>query len=255
MAHALLPRLRPAPARVASRHRTRCVAGDVAPPDQGASRRAALLAATGLLFTGFGGCSAAQAGLERYVRKPKPPPALETLVANALLAQVQLQQLGAWLCPVASAQLGTYRALRTAAALDRDDGSADAKELRSGLRYGPLRKCGFPHFVSAPPCCGPSSDITCCELNAGGFREVMRSIAKVQDAADGSSLKPRVESLFRLLEGLDAQMLVLEKSEGGDARADARVRASAGLKEVNQELASILATLDSGVVDKALALL
>ena len=83
----------------------------------------------------------------------------------------------------------------------------------------------------------------------------MRSIAKVQDAADGSSLKPRVESLFRLLEGLDAQMLVLEKSEGGDARADARMRASAGLKEVNQELASILATLDSGVVDKALALL
>jgi hypothetical protein len=84
----------------------------------------------------------------------------------------------------------------------------------------------------------------------------MRSIAKVQDAApDGSSLKPRVESLFRLLEGLDAQMLVLEKSEAGDARTDARARAAAGLKGVNQELASILATLDSGVVDKALALL
>ena len=83
----------------------------------------------------------------------------------------------------------------------------------------------------------------------------MRSIAKVQDAADGSSLKPRVESLFRLLEGLDAQMLVLEKSEAGDARTDARARAAARLKEVNQALATILATLDSGVVDKALALL
>ena len=84
---------------------------------------------------------------------------------------------------------------------------------------------------------------------------MMRSIAKVQDAADGSSLKPRVESLFRLLEGLDAQMLVLEKSEAGDARTDARARAAARLKEVNQALATILATLDSGVVDKALALL
>ena len=49
------------------------------------------------MLSGLGGYSAAHAGgLERYVRKPKPPPALETLVANALLAQVQLQQLGEW---------------------------------------------------------------------------------------------------------------------------------------------------------------
>ena len=98
MAHALPSRLRPAPPRVATgRRHTRCVAGDVAPPPQGASRRAALLASTGLVLSGLGGYSAAHAGgLERYVRKPKPPPALETLVANALLAQVQLQQLGEW---------------------------------------------------------------------------------------------------------------------------------------------------------------
>ena len=32
-------------------------------------------------------------------------------------------------------------ALRAAAALDRDDGTVDVKDLRSGLRYGPLRKC------------------------------------------------------------------------------------------------------------------
>jgi len=83
----------------------------------------------------------------------------------------------------------------------------------------------------------------------------MRSIAKAQDASDGSILKPRVESLFRMLEDFDAGLTAWQKSEGGDAHGDARTRASTELKAATDELSSILASLPSGVVDRAMALL
>lgn len=78
----------------------------------------------------------------------------------------------------------------------------------------------------------------------------MRNIAKAQDGTDGNSLKPRVEGLFRRLEELDAELVRWDK----DTNADARSQASAKLQEATTELASILAALDKGVMDRALSL-
>jgi len=80
------------------------------------SRRGALLTATFLLP--MLARPARAGGLERYVRQPKPEPKEELLVANALLAQFELQRL---------------------AELLEKESVGDAADLRAVLRFGPLR--------------------------------------------------------------------------------------------------------------------
>jgi hypothetical protein len=189
-------------------------------------------------------------GLDQYIRKPKPAPAVETLVATALLAQEQLQALGVPnTARLSSCTKNLHVLLLLAGKALSDTQNTDVKEFRSFLRFGPLR--AFP--LSAACLC--SLALTAAVTGTGEFREVMRSIAKAQDASDGSILKPRVESLFRMLEDFDAGLTAWQKSEGGDAQGDARTRASAELRAATDELSSILASLPPGVVDRATALL
>ncbi len=82
----------------------------------------------------------------------------------------------------------------------------------------------------------------------------MRSIARQQDASDGSKLGPRVEGVFKQLEAVDVALVDLSKSEG-DARGDARARAAAALLEALRELDDVLSALDAGLLSRARQLL
>ncbi len=119
----------------AAERRARCCATPQAAPayEPASTRRAVLLLGTALLAAG---CRPAQArGLDRYVRKPKPAPAAELLVANALLAQSVLQRLGDVLGDASVEE--------------------DAADLRALLRFGPLRAC------PAPTCCSAGTNTPC----------------------------------------------------------------------------------------------